>query len=78
MNDQPKINQTGEPEWQDRYSHAMMNAFGMPSRLFDRGLGVHLWDNTGQQYLDLLAGIAVVGLGHAHPKIVQATAEQAA
>jgi len=44
---------------------------------FRHGKGVWLWDEEGNQYLDALSGIAVNGLGHAHPKLVQAISEQA-
>lgn len=44
---------------------------------FSRGQGAWLWDTEGRRYLDALSGIAVCGLGHAHPKIAQAVAEQA-
>ena len=45
---------------------------------FERGEGVWLWDDKGEKYLDALAGVAVNGLGHAHPKLVQAISKQAA
>jgi len=45
---------------------------------FTRGEGVWLWDDKGEKYLDALAGVAVNGLGHAHPKLVKAISEQAA
>lgn len=45
---------------------------------FSHGKGVWLWDTEGKQYLDALAGIAVVGLGHAHPAITKTISEQAA
>ncbi|MBB1125680.1 aspartate aminotransferase family protein [Thiospirillum jenense] len=44
---------------------------------FERGDGVWLWDNMGRQYLDALSGIAVCGLGHAHPAVTQALCAQA-
>ncbi|AGA91961.1 acetylornithine/succinylornithine aminotransferase [Thioflavicoccus mobilis 8321] len=44
---------------------------------FARGDGVWLWDTDGKRYLDALAGIAVCGLGHAHPAIREALCEQA-
>jgi acetylornithine aminotransferase len=44
---------------------------------FARGEGAWLWDTEGKKYLDALAGIAVNGLGHAHPVLVKALAEQA-
>jgi len=45
---------------------------------FARGEGAWLWDTEGKRYLDALAGIAVNGLGHGHPVLVKAIAEQAA
>ena len=44
---------------------------------FERGEGVWLWDTEGRQYLDALGGIAVCVLGHAHPAVAQAIADQA-
>lgn len=45
---------------------------------FVRGKGTKLYDKDGKEYLDLLSGIAVCGLGHAHPAVTQAIQEQAA
>jgi predicted acetylornithine/succinylornithine family transaminase len=45
---------------------------------FVRGEGVRLWDADGNEYLDFLAGISVVQVGHAHPHWVEAVSEQAA
>ncbi len=45
---------------------------------FARGQGASLWDVNGRKYLDALAGIAVCGLGHAHPRITSALCDQAA
>lgn len=45
--------------------------------LFERGHGAWLWDAEGNQYLDGLAGIAVCGLGHAHPNVTEAITQQA-
>ncbi|VAW82437.1 Acetylornithine aminotransferase [hydrothermal vent metagenome] len=44
---------------------------------FDRGEGAYLFDNQGERYLDALCGIAVCGLGHAHPAVTNAICEQA-
>ena len=57
--------------------HLMATYARLPVQ-FDRGEGVWLWDTEGRQYLDALGGIAVCGLGHAHPAVAQAIAEQAA
>jgi acetylornithine/N-succinyldiaminopimelate aminotransferase len=45
---------------------------------FVRGEGAWLWDEVGKKYLDALAGIAVSGLGHGHPRLVRTIADQAA
>jgi len=57
--------------------HLMTNYAPM-NVTFDRGEGAILWDTEGRQYLDALAGIAVCGLGHAHPAVTRAVCEQAA
>lgn len=44
---------------------------------FVKGEGARLWDENGKLYLDALSGIAVTGLGHAHPNITQALCDQA-
>jgi predicted acetylornithine/succinylornithine family transaminase len=45
--------------------------------VMERGLGVHLFDTSGNCYLDLMAGLGVNALGHAHPRMVAAMADQA-
>jgi acetylornithine aminotransferase len=55
-----------------------MNTYARLPVSFVRGEGAWLWDEAGKRYLDALAGIAVSGLGHAHPKLVRAIADQAA
>lgn len=54
-----------------------MPTYGAPAVRIVRGEGCKLWDEDGNEYLDFLAGIAVVGLGHANPEIADAIAEQA-
>lgn len=54
-----------------------MNTYSRQPVTFVKGEGVWLWDNQGEKYLDALAGVAVNGLGHAHPKLVRAISEQA-
>lgn len=51
--------------------------FGAPQVMFVKGSGTELWDVNGKRYLDFLSGIAVTSLGHAHPAIAEAIAEQA-
>ncbi len=55
----------------------LMNTYARQPIAFARGEGVWLWDEAGNKYLDALAGIAVNTLGHAHPALVKAVAEQA-
>ncbi|MGZ4673409.1 MAG: aspartate aminotransferase family protein [Ilumatobacteraceae bacterium] len=55
-----------------------MPVFGAPQVMFVRGSGTELWDSNGQRYLDFLGGLAVIGLGHSHPRITAVIAEQAA
>lgn len=54
-----------------------MNTYNRLPVTFTKGEGVWLWDDQGEQYLDALSGIAVTGLGHSHPKFVQAINAQA-
>jgi acetylornithine/N-succinyldiaminopimelate aminotransferase len=56
----------------------LMNTYNSQPITFTHGEGVWLWDDKGEKYLDALAGIAVNGLGHAHPKMVKAISSQAA
>lgn len=55
-----------------------MNTYMRQPVTFVKGDGVWLWDEKGEKYLDALSGVAVNGLGHAHPKLVKAISEQAA
>ena len=57
---------------------ALMNNYGTPPVTFVRGDGAELWDDRGRRYLDFLCGLAVTGLGHAHPAVTEAVASQAA
>jgi acetylornithine/N-succinyldiaminopimelate aminotransferase len=61
---------------QDRYGASMMLTYGMPPVALARGQGCTVWDVDGNSYLDLIAGIAVSALGHAHPAIVEAVSRQ--
>jgi len=63
---------------QKRFSAALMPNYGVPSLAISRGQGCRVWDPDGNQYLDLIAGIAVSSLGHAHPAIVEAVSRQVA
>jgi acetylornithine aminotransferase len=63
-------------DWQDRYAGALMNTFGPPKLTLTRGVGAHVWDEDGTEYVDLLGGIAVNALGHAHPALIEAVTTQ--
>lgn len=56
----------------------LMNTYNRQPIAFQRGEGCWLYDESGNKYLDALAGIAVSTLGHAHPRLVRAIADQAA
>ena len=59
-----------------RYAASLMNTFGPPKLVLTRGEGCYVWDADGNRYLDLLGGIAVNSLGHAHPALVSAVTQQ--
>jgi acetylornithine aminotransferase len=63
-------------QWHERYAGAVMNTFGPPRLVLVRGEGAHVWDADGKEYVDLLGGIAVNALGHAHPALVAAVTQQ--
>jgi acetylornithine/N-succinyldiaminopimelate aminotransferase len=55
----------------------LMNTYTRLPVTFVKGEGIWLWDDQGKKYLDALAGIAVCGIVHCHPKLVKAISEQA-
>jgi acetylornithine aminotransferase len=59
------------------YAGSYARVFGTPRLALTRGQGCTVWDESGKEYLDLLGGIAVNSVGHAHPRWVSAVAEQA-
>ncbi|MGW5096803.1 acetylornithine transaminase [Streptomyces nodosus] len=61
-----------------RWQGALMDNYGTPRLPLVRGSGTRLWDADGKEYLDLVGGIAVNALGHAHPAVVAAVSEQIA
>lgn len=65
-------------EWTARYSRSLLDVFGPPQTVLVRGEGCYVWDADGKRYLDLLAGIAVNALGHAHPTLTGAVSAQLA
>lgn len=56
----------------------LFRTYGRYPIAVERGLGSRLWDYDGKEYIDLLAGIAVTGIGHAHPEITEVLTRQAA
>ena len=65
-------------DYQRRWDAVMMRNYGTPPLALARGVGTRVWDVEGRAYLDLLGGIAVSSLGHAHPAIVDAVSRQVA
>jgi acetylornithine/N-succinyldiaminopimelate aminotransferase len=62
----------------EAYEHSMLNTYGTPKRVFTRGEGCFVWDADGRRHLDLLSGLAVTALGHAHPTVLAAITGQLA
>ncbi|GAA3713062.1 acetylornithine transaminase [Microlunatus aurantiacus] len=62
----------------EHYQRSVMNTFGPPKRVFVRGEGPYVWDADGRKHLDLLSGLAVTALGHAHPTVLSAITGQIA
>src|SRR5215218_2263059 len=56
----------------------LMNTYARLPVAFERGEGAWLWDMQGKRYLDALAGVAVCGLGHAHPRLTATLQKQVA
>jgi acetylornithine/N-succinyldiaminopimelate aminotransferase len=63
---------------QKRFAAALMPNYGVPPVAISRGAGCRVWDPDGREYLDLIAGIAVSSLGHAHPALIEAVTRQVA
>jgi acetylornithine aminotransferase len=61
---------------QARFEAALMGTYGVPPVALVRGEGCRVWDAEGNQYTDLIAGIAVSSLGHAHPAVTGAVTRQ--
>ena len=63
---------------QTRETRHILQTYRRAPITFVRGEGVRLYDSNGREYLDLLSGIGVASLGHAHPRLARAIADQAA
>jgi acetylornithine aminotransferase len=64
--------------WTARWQAVMSDNYGTPPVVIVRGQGAQVWDADGKAYLDMVAGIAVNALGHAHPAVQAAVTKQAA
>lgn len=62
--------------WQERWPEVMMANYGAPPLMLTRGKGSRVWDPDGNEYVDLIAGIAVNALGHGDPRITHAITDQ--
>ena len=63
--------------WQERWQGSLMDTYGTPPVVLVSGQGARVVDADGRTYVDLVAGIAVNVLGHAHPAVATALADQA-
>ena len=77
MNMSAEIGKNDEPVTRQTFDDVMVPVFAPASFVPVRGSGLDLWDQNGKHYLDLTGGIAVSGLGHTPPEIVDALVEQA-
>jgi acetylornithine/N-succinyldiaminopimelate aminotransferase len=68
---------TGGPHSAGPDRSALMGTYAAPPVTFVRGRGTELYDGAGTRYLDFVCGLAVTSLGHAHPVVAEAVAEQA-
>jgi acetylornithine/N-succinyldiaminopimelate aminotransferase len=69
--------QATKANWSAMEARYYMRTFNRLPVVFERGEGCYLFDEHGRQYLDLVGGIAVNILGHAHPAVVEAVTAQA-
>ncbi len=67
---------SGTEQLQARFEAAIMGTYGLPPLALVRGEGCRVWDADGREYTDLIAGIAVSSLGHAHPAVAEAVTSQ--
>ena len=65
-------------DWIDLERQYLFQNYGRQPIVLERGKGSRVWDADGKEYLDFVGGLAVTALGHAHPAVTQAVAEQAA
>ncbi|MFO7667150.1 MAG: acetylornithine transaminase, partial [Desulfobacterales bacterium] len=61
----------------DKAERVIASTYKRPPIVIEKGKGCRVWDTEGKSYLDFVAGVAVCGLGHAHPRISEALCRQA-
>lgn len=64
-------------DWVAQEHHYLFQNYGRQPVVIERGAGTRVWDTEGREYLDLVGGLAVNALGHSHPAVAAALAEQA-
>lgn len=69
---------TSNATWATRWNAAVLPTYATPPMALVRGSGARIWDADGREYVDMIAGIAVSILGHAHPAVVAAVSRQVA
>jgi acetylornithine/N-succinyldiaminopimelate aminotransferase len=62
--------------WMERADKVVMHTYGRQPLVLVKGEGCRVWDDQGREYLDCLAGLAVVNLGHGHPEVAKAACAQ--
>lgn len=70
-------NPKSNADWVAQTGKVVANTYGRYPVAMVRGEGCYLWDADGKKYLDMVAGLAVCNLGHAHPSVTKAICEQA-
>ncbi len=63
-------------DWFERESKRLIQFYGRKKVVFEKGSGCWLYDTEGNKYLDMVAGIATVAVGHSHPEYVEKVTEQ--
>ena len=66
-----------DPDFRAEYDRAALPVFSPPKPMLVRGEGSRVWDADGRDYVDFGGGVAVLSLGHAHPKVAEAVCRQA-
>src|SRR5262249_14178859 len=73
----PNNDQQRQAQLHETAAKVLIQTYRQQPLVLERGSGCRVWDASGRSYLDLTGGIAACPLGHAHPRLVAAIAEQA-